>query len=185
MDDNLHHPVNSINTNWGISEAVTVWCNPAMNRTERTAQRRAELKKIVDHLGLSVVATKTGKPASQINDMIAGRKSFGEQVARELEQKLGLAPLQFDAGGQLITDAIQSVDRDIVVTPHMLLAQISGLLKPMGLKLNDVVQDREATLRHLAARLAGQDELANDIGSVIAQTALTGGDKRGKRRSAA
>lgn len=74
------------------------------------------------------------------------------------------------------------------ITADLVFQQLSGVLHPMGLKLDDVIQDRDATLRHLAARLAGQDEQAesaSDTGSMIAQTALTGGDKRGKRRSTA
>jgi len=48
--------------------------------------RRAKLKAMVEAEGLSVVAKKFKKPDRQINDMIAGRKSFGEKVARSMEE---------------------------------------------------------------------------------------------------
>ncbi|AEJ01233.1 putative phage repressor [Nitrosomonas sp. Is79A3] len=47
--------------------------------------RRAKLQAMVDALGLSVVAKRFKKPDRQINDMLAGRKSFGEKVARAME----------------------------------------------------------------------------------------------------
>lgn len=47
--------------------------------------RRKALAAIVDRDGLSTVAKKVGKPDRQINDMLAGRKSFGEKVARAIE----------------------------------------------------------------------------------------------------
>ncbi|SDH25824.1 S24 family peptidase [Nitrosomonas sp. Nm132] len=48
--------------------------------------RRANLKDLVDMESLSAVSKKAGKPDRQINDMIAGRKSFGEKIAREIEE---------------------------------------------------------------------------------------------------
>lgn len=47
--------------------------------------RRRNLARLVEQHGLAVVAKRVGKPASQVNDMIAGRKSFGEKVARAME----------------------------------------------------------------------------------------------------
>ncbi|WP_316855710.1 S24 family peptidase [Ralstonia mannitolilytica] len=48
--------------------------------------RRRVLERLVDRYGLAQVAKRMGKPASQINDMLAGRKSFGEKVARAMEK---------------------------------------------------------------------------------------------------
>jgi len=53
--------------------------------TELAQIRRANLGKLVEKNGLAVVAKRIGKPASQVNDMLAGRKSFGEKVARSIE----------------------------------------------------------------------------------------------------
>jgi hypothetical protein len=50
-----------------------------------TEIRRANLRAIVDRDGLSSAAKRFGKPDRQINDMLAGRKSFGEKVARAME----------------------------------------------------------------------------------------------------
>lgn len=47
--------------------------------------RRRALQKLVEQEGLSNVARRMRKPDRQINDMIAGRKAFGEKVARAIE----------------------------------------------------------------------------------------------------
>lgn len=49
--------------------------------------RRKILAEIVARDGLSSVAKRVGKPDSQINDMLNGRKSFGEKVARAIEKR--------------------------------------------------------------------------------------------------
>lgn len=49
--------------------------------------RRANLARLVDAHGLTAVGKRMRKPASQINDMLAGRKSFGEKVARAMERE--------------------------------------------------------------------------------------------------
>lgn len=49
--------------------------------------RRLVLAHFVERDGLSSFAKRVGKPDSQINDMLAGRKSFGEKVARDIESK--------------------------------------------------------------------------------------------------
>jgi len=61
--------------------------------------RRHNLARLVDEHGLATIARKAGKPASQINDMVVGRKSFGEKVARSLEKALDpvAPPMWLDA----------------------------------------------------------------------------------------
>lgn len=49
--------------------------------------RRENLQALVDRNGLASTAKRFGKPDRQINDMLAGRKSFGEKVARGMEAK--------------------------------------------------------------------------------------------------
>lgn len=63
---------------------VTTCCNVAMETAEI---RRKILAEIVARDGLSSVAKRVGKPDSQINDMLNGRKSFGEKVARAIEKR--------------------------------------------------------------------------------------------------
>lgn len=48
--------------------------------------RRATLSTIVGKYGLAATARKFGKPDRQIKDMLERRKSFGEKVARSMEQ---------------------------------------------------------------------------------------------------
>lgn len=66
--------------------------------TELAEIRRLNLARLVEHYGLASVAKRVKKPASQINDMVAGRKSFGEKVARALELAwdASLPPLWLD-----------------------------------------------------------------------------------------
>ena len=52
-----------------------------------TAIRRANLKHIIEEHSLVSVAARVGKPARQLSDMVAGRKSFGEKVARAIEKE--------------------------------------------------------------------------------------------------
>lgn len=47
--------------------------------------RRSKAQAVVDELTLTVAATRFGLPARQLSDMLAGRKSFGEKVARKME----------------------------------------------------------------------------------------------------
>lgn len=47
--------------------------------------RRENLRILVSRDGLTATAHRFGKPDRQINDMVAGRKSFGEKVARAME----------------------------------------------------------------------------------------------------
>ena len=49
--------------------------------------RRSNLQKLVDADGLSSVSRRVKRSATQINDMLAGRKSFGEKVARAIEKE--------------------------------------------------------------------------------------------------
>lgn len=54
-----------------------------MNQQEH---RRKVLAAIVEREGLASAARRFGKPDRQVNDMLAGRKPFGEKVARDMER---------------------------------------------------------------------------------------------------
>lgn len=71
-------------TGWGIHQLVDGCCNPGMSLIEH---RRRVLALLVERDGLAVFARRVGKPDSQISDMIAGRKSFGEKIRRTLEER--------------------------------------------------------------------------------------------------
>lgn len=55
-----------------------------MDEKTRISWRRKLLDLEVKSRGLAVTARATGKPDRQIKDMIAGRKSFGDKIAREI-----------------------------------------------------------------------------------------------------
>ena len=48
--------------------------------------RRERLREIIKREGLASAARRFNKPDRQLNDMLAGRKSFGEKVARAMER---------------------------------------------------------------------------------------------------
>jgi hypothetical protein len=64
---------------------VAICCNGDMETADK---RRRALRALIARDGLSVVAKRAKKPERQLNDMVAGRKSFGEKVAREIEANL-------------------------------------------------------------------------------------------------
>jgi hypothetical protein len=98
-----HHTVISNATPFG---EFTEWCfdvqTSPMKIAELAAVRKVNLQRYVDKkLDGNVSALnrlyRDGKGApSYFNDMLAGRKSFGEKVARALEKALSLAPGQLD-----------------------------------------------------------------------------------------
>lgn len=59
-------------------------CNTEMDIVK---VRRENLNRLVERDTLSSVAIRVGKPASQLKDMLAGRKSFGEKVTRQIEKR--------------------------------------------------------------------------------------------------
>lgn len=61
--------------------------------------RRANLQRLADASTIGEIARKTGRPISQICDVLSGRKSFGEKLARRLEGELGLPAGQLDSDG--------------------------------------------------------------------------------------
>jgi hypothetical protein len=65
-----------------------------MNKLVET--RREMLKGLVEKHGLTATGIRLGKPARQLRDMIAGRKSFGDKVARAMEEEGELPPYYFD-----------------------------------------------------------------------------------------
>ncbi len=64
---------------------VILCCNSKMETLAEI--RRKNLLALVEENGLTSVAARVGRSAAQISDTIAGRKSFGEKVARAIEQK--------------------------------------------------------------------------------------------------
>lgn len=73
-------------TTQGIHHLGAECCNPVM-KSDDAEVRRSVLAALVERDTLARVAERMGKPASQIKDMISTppRKSFGEKVARAME----------------------------------------------------------------------------------------------------
>lgn len=74
--------------------------------------RREKLRQIVEEMGLAAAARRFGKPDRQINDMLAKRKSFGERVAREMEE--AFAP---DLPAGWLDEPMESVKDLVATTP--------------------------------------------------------------------
>lgn len=85
------------NTTQGIHHAVKTGCNIEMDIKELRQRRLAAL--IKDRFGdnAAAFARAIDRSSSQVNDMLSGRKSFGEKVARYIENKLNLTDGWFDA----------------------------------------------------------------------------------------
>lgn len=79
--------------------------------------RRKNLQTLVGTFGLAHVAKKAKKPDSQINDMLAGRKSFGEKVAREIEANLGLAHLYLDEDQNALPSLVRETPAEYTTMP--------------------------------------------------------------------
>ncbi len=64
-----------------------------MDETTLASIRRRNFRALIDaglHGSQAEIARRVKRPGSQIGDMLAGRKAFGEKVARSLEERLGI-----------------------------------------------------------------------------------------------
>lgn len=59
-----------------------------MEKNQLHEARRALLKAEIKRIGLTAVAELANKPPRQINDMAAGRKTFGDSIAKEIGPKI-------------------------------------------------------------------------------------------------
>lgn len=84
MGANIHRSVLNSITVPGILGAGSVWSHAPM-ATDPQQHRRSALRRWMDtHVGgnASALARRLGRSPAQINDVLAGRKSFGEKFAR-------------------------------------------------------------------------------------------------------
>lgn len=81
-------------------------------------------------------ALKVGKPEGQINDMLAGRKAFGEKVARAMATKLDLPPDYFDH--------LTNVDQDKIENFAAMRKSSEYKVDPAAM-INAIVQQLDAT----------------------------------------
>jgi hypothetical protein len=121
--------------------------------------RRKALEAIVERDGLACIARKTGKPDRQINDMLAGRKAFGEKVARQIEAALGLQKYWLDTD---VTDGTYSIVKEETPEYHR-LPGISTQNAPPSSKLFDAYAKAGAETRAAVELLLFHDrELMNE-----------------------
>lgn len=84
------------NTKKGFHHGVIFWSH---DRMDMTSIRRANLKRLADNLAPGDVTgfgKIIGKSQSATSDLLHGRKSFGEKMARSIEKNAGLNPLALD-----------------------------------------------------------------------------------------
>lgn len=58
--------------------------------------RRANLKALVETVGLSEFAERVGRSKTQISSLTTGWRNMGERLARDFEKSLGLEAGYFD-----------------------------------------------------------------------------------------
>lgn len=120
--------------------------------------RRSVLRAIVERDGLAVAAKRFGKPDSQINDMLAERKSFGEKVARDMERAYdssrppGWLDIEESQLPVYVPPAIES-SSSVEDRMRSLAAGIVEVLKGAGL-----VGDELGSAQEIAARLIDHSE---------------------------
>jgi len=108
-----------------------------LNRAVKT--RRDNLKRLVDSCGgaASLVKNHPEIDPTYVSQLLNGHSTFGEKAARNMERKAGLSSGWLDAADsdQPVTAATYAV----TVTAAMLLRQIDGILRPVGILLEDVL----------------------------------------------
>lgn len=96
MEQNVTPFGEFINTTQGIHRQVKIRRNQRMDINELRKKNLASLIRDRFADNVSAFARAVDRSPSQINDTIAGRKSFGEKVARYFESKIGLSDRWLD-----------------------------------------------------------------------------------------
>jgi SOS-response transcriptional repressor LexA len=90
MEQNIAPFGEHLNTLRGIHRTVKSRCNDGMDIKDIRTRRLTALIKDQYANNVSSFARAIDRSPSQINDTLAGRKSFGEKFARYIEEKLSL-----------------------------------------------------------------------------------------------
>ena len=88
--------------------------------------RRANLQRLVDVSSVSDVAKRSGRPISQICDVLYARKAFGEKLARRLENELELHAI-----AQRISHRSKSADQFFTASHNCLNEGLHGLFSSL------------------------------------------------------
>jgi SOS-response transcriptional repressor LexA len=97
MEQNIAPFGEHLNTLQGIHRTVRSRCNAVMDIKDIRTRQLAALIRDRYANNVSAFARAIDRSPSQINDTLAGRKSFGEKFARHIEDKLGLVDGSLDA----------------------------------------------------------------------------------------
>jgi hypothetical protein len=92
--------------------------------------RRERLRQFVEEQfagNVSRFAASVGKSQPQIADMLNGRKSFGERVARALEESLGLPSGYFDSASSSGTD-VEAAPEGFVAIRRVRIKMSGGVI---------------------------------------------------------
>jgi SOS-response transcriptional repressor LexA len=90
MEQNITPFGECFNTIEGIHRKVKKRCNEVMDIKDVRVKKLAELIRNRYDNNAASFARAVDRSSSQVNDTLAGRKSFGEKFARHIEQKLNL-----------------------------------------------------------------------------------------------
>ncbi len=130
-----------------MGEQTNLMSNP------RTVLRRKALRTLIDDGrwagNVTAFAKEVGKPQSQVQDMLDGRKAFGEKVARQLESKAGLPAGALD-GNQASANLVRDVSAQVVYG-----SPISVEASLLGREWDKLKEPLKAHIRELILMLVG------------------------------
>lgn len=108
--------------------------------------RRENLRRLIAERhgnNVSAFAESIGKSQSQIADTIDGRKSFGEKVARNIEELAQLAPLSLDTAGTgapALRESVAAYQVQVSKAALLLAAEIEKLDPPLRASVQVLVE---------------------------------------------
>ena len=133
----------------------------------RKTTRLKNLAAIVERDGLAKASKKLGKPDRQINDMLAGRKSFGEGVALQME--FSYAPSLPPGWMSISTDSTlnDADDQKLKVIDHQPKLDAAGIQEKADIKKEAIKLLSEMNIdfqEAWIAQLRAESNLARSLG---------------------
>lgn len=113
MEQNITPFGECFNTNEGIHRKVKKRCNEVMDIKDIRVNKLAELIRNRYDNNAAAFARAVDRSSSQINDTLAGRKSFGEKFARHIEQKLSLPDGYMDSELTLFQERTKDLFKNV------------------------------------------------------------------------
>ena len=137
--------VSDVNTNRGFHRTVKLGQYSRVKNADLQALRRKALQRVIrdDYDGnVSAFARRANKQQSQISDMLSGRKSFGEKVARAIESSAALIPGILDRDPD---DPNQRSTQEVMIFGAPITAEAAEIGREWA-KLDEPVRSQIATL---------------------------------------